>query len=364
VRLGVSAALIGDKLVSGDLEIEDGVIDQYGVGHVPGSSVALPGFIDVHIHGRDGVDFTDAAAYDYIRVSRKIAATGVTAYQPTLASGSIEDLIRALSLHPGAMRGGAKVLGFHLEGPFLSPEMPGAQNIGSLATPSIELARKLVEAGPVAQMTLAPELEGVLPVIEYLVSEGVTVSLGHSAASREATYAALERGASAFTHVFNAMARLDHREPGILGVALAHSSSYLTAIFDHVHLSDEVETLLARSASDRLVAITDGTAALGRDGAGSRLGPQPTTVTGGAPRLADGRLAGSILTMDAAFRSLIDKGLSIVEAARATSSNPAALSGLEELGALHPGNPADIVVLDDEFRVIRTVVDGVEVFTA
>lgn len=363
MRLGVSAALIGDKLVSGDLEIEDGTIDQYGVGHVPGSSIALPGFIDVHIHGRDGVDFTDAAAYDYIRVSRKISATGVTAYQPTLASGPIDDLTRAISLHPGAMRGGAKVLGFHLEGPFLSPLMPGAHRPGALTAASVESARRMVEAGPVAQMTLAPELDDVLPVIDYLVSEGVTVSLGHSAASREATYDALERGATAFTHVFNAMSTLDHREPGILGVALAHSTAYLTAIFDHVHLSDEVERLLARSGAHRLVAITDGTAAVGRDGAGSRLGARQTKVTEGAPRLPDGRLAGSVLTMDAAFRNLIELGMSLVDAARATSSNPAALSGLDDLGALHPGNPADIVVLDDNFRVIRTLVDGVEVYT-
>lgn len=364
MRLGVSAALIGDKLVAGDLELEDGVVDQFGVGHVPGSSIALPGFIDTHIHGRDGVDFTDAATYDYIRVSRKISATGVTAYQPTLAASPVDELVRAISLHPGRMKGGAKVLGFHVEGPFLSPEMAGAHRKDALIAPSLEVSRRMVEAGPVAQMTLAPELEGVIPVVEYLVANEVTVSLGHSGAGREGTYLALENGASAFTHVFNAMAPLSHRDPGILGVALAHPTAFLTAIFDHIHLSDEVETLLARSSADRLVAITDGTAIVGREGASSRLGTRRTKVFDGAPRLSDGTIAGSILTMDEAFRALIGLGLSIAQASRATSLNPAVLSGLADEVGLKPGSPADVVVLDDGYRVVRTLVDGEEVFTA
>jgi N-acetylglucosamine-6-phosphate deacetylase len=364
VRLGVSAALIGDKLVSGDLEIENGVVGQFGVGHVPGSSIALPGFIDVHVHGRDGVDFTDAATYDYIRVSRKMSTTGVTAYQPTLAARPVDEMVKTVSLHPGAMRGGAKVLGFHLEGPFLSPEMAGAQRKDALTAPSLETARRIVTAGPVAQMTVAPELEDIIPVIEYLAANAVTVSLGHSAGSRDETNRALESGATAFTHVFNAMAPLHHREPGILGVALAHDSAYLTAIFDHTHLSDEVERLLIRSAAGRLVAITDGTAAVGREGTGSRLGDRLTEVSGGAPRLPDGTLAGSLLTMDDAFRSLVELGLSIDEASRTTAANPAAMSGRDDLGTLVPGSPADIVVLDDGYRVIRTVVDGKEVFSA
>jgi N-acetylglucosamine-6-phosphate deacetylase len=363
MRLGVSAALIGDKLVSGDLEIEDGAIGQFGVGHVPGSSIALPGFIDVHIHGRDGVDFTDAATYDYIRVSRKVSATGVTAYQPTLAASPIEDLVRAVSMHPGSMKGGAKVLGFHLEGPFLSPEMPGAQRRDALLPPSIEIARRIVEAGPVAQMTVAPELDGILPVIDFLVANDVVVSLGHSAASRETTIEALEGGASAFTHVFNAMAPFDHHESGILGVALAHGTAYLTAIFDHTHLSAEAERLLVATGGGRLVAITDGTSAVGRGDAGSRLGARLTQVSDGAPRLADGTLAGSVLTMDDAFRALIQLGLSINEASQATAANPAVLSGTAEAVSLLPGNPADIVVLDDNYRVIRTLVDGEEVFS-
>lgn len=364
MRLGVSAALIGDKLVSGDLEIEEGAVDQFGIGHVPGSSIALPGFVDSHIHGREGVDFTDAAAYDYIRISRKIAATGVTAYQPTLAAGPIDDLVRAISLHPGSMRGGAKVLGFHVEGPFLSPEMAGAQRRDALEAPSLEAATRIIEAGPVAQMTVAPELDGILPVIDYLIANEVVVSLGHSAADKDATYLALDRGASAFTHVFNSMAPLYPREPGILGVALAHGTAYLTAIFDHTHLSDEVERLLTRTAAGRLVAITDGTSAVGRDGSGSRLGNRRTKVFEGAPRLSDGTLAGSLLTMDEAYRSLVDLGLSIAEAAAATSINPAALSGLPDVDGLRPGSSADIVVLDDNYRVIRTLVDGEEVFNA
>lgn len=364
MRLGVSAALIGDKLVTGDLEIEDGVVTQFGVGRGAGGSLAIPGFIDVHFHGRDGIDFTEAGAYEYVRVAQAVASTGTTAFQPTLVSRPLDRMVAAVARHPGEIQGGARVLGFHLEGPFLAPGRCGAHRQADLMEPSSEAVDRLLDSTHVAQVTLAPELDGALPAIEKFVGRGVMVSLGHSEADAAATRAALAAGASAYTHVFNAMTPFDHHNSGMLAVALSDRSSYLTGIFDGVHLTPEASKILIKAADSRLVAITDGTAAIGREGGDVRMGTRMIEVVGGAPRLKDGTLAGSVLTMDAAFRNLLDLGMTIAEASRATSANPAEMSGIEGGGTLVPGSVADIVVVDDRFRVERTLVGGVEVYSA
>ncbi len=202
MRLGVSAAVVDDAIVPGDVAVRDGLITGVGLTPATGSSIAVPGFIDIHVHGYEGVDFIDADQDDHARIARSVTSTGVTAYQPTLISQPVDDMAEAIRSHPGTVDGGARVLGFHLEGPFLSPDRAGAHNLTALKTPSIDKARRLIQAGPVAQMTLAPELVGALDLIDYLVDEGITVSLGHSEASARTTYQAVARGAAAFTHVF------------------------------------------------------------------------------------------------------------------------------------------------------------------
>lgn len=360
MRLGVSAALIGDKLVTGDLEIEDGKVTQFGIGRGTGGSLAIPGFVDIHFHGRDGIDFTEAGAYEFVRVAQSVTSTGTTAFQPTLVSRPLEKMIAAINRHPGKIQGGARVLGFHLEGPFLSPEHCGAHRKSDLIEPTEDAVTSLLESGNVTQMTLAPELDGAIAAIERLVEHGIVVSLGHSAADAPSTRAAIDAGATAYTHVFNAMAPLDHHKSGILAVALSDSKSYLSGIFDGVHLTPEAAKILIRVAGDRLVAITDGTAAIGKAG-DVKVGSRRVEVVDGAPRLKDGTMAGSVLTMDAAFRSLLDLGMTIAEASRATSAVPAAISGIEDGGTLIPGSVADIVVLNERFQVVRTLVGGVEV---
>ena len=362
MRLGVSAAVVGDRLVEGDVVVEEGRIYDVGVGRPSGASIAVPGFVDVHFHGHGGIDFVDADTEDHIRIAKAITSTGVTAYMPTLMTQTEDQLVKALQAHPGEVPDGARALGFHLEGPLLSPEYPGAHRPDLLQTPSVTFMERLMASGPVAQITLAPELDGALAVVGYLVERGVIVSLGHSSADAATTHAALDAGATAFTHVFNAMRPLRHRDPGILGVALS-SAAFLTGIFDGVHLSDEAETVLIRCAGDRLVAITDGTAAVGRVGDdGAVLGDQAVRVRDGAPRLPDGTIAGSVLTMDEAFRRLVGV-MPLVQAARATSTNPARMVGLDASG-LTPGSRADVAILDEGNRVRRTLVGGVEVFQA
>jgi N-acetylglucosamine-6-phosphate deacetylase len=363
VRLGVGAAVIEGRLLAGDLEVEHGVVTSVGLSTGEPDLIAAPGFVDVHFHGYSGLEFADATITDHRTLARAITATGVTAYQPTLWSMPLEATIAALNRHPGAVEKGARVLGFHLEGPFLSPDEIGAHDPGNLLPPSVEVAERILDAGPVDQVTLAPELDGAIETTRYLVNSGVKVSLGHSQATVKQTRQALEAGATAFTHVFNAMRRFDQRDPGILGTALADDSAYLTAIFDGVHFSDEAAVMLLRCAGDRLVAITDGTAATNSSSDKLLLGGRECLVVDGAPRHPDGTIAGSILTMDAALRNLVSLGVDLPSAVHAVSTAPTALAGVQDHGSLGVGRPADVVVLDGDLQVRRTVVAGVEVFS-
>ena len=362
MRLGVSAAVVGDAIVPGDVEVSEGLITGVGLTPGSGSSIAVPGFIDVHVHGYQGVDFIDADRDDHARIARSVTSTGVTAYQPTLISQRVDDMAEAIRNHPGTVHGGARVLGFHLEGPFLSPDRAGAHTPTVLRTPSIDETRRLIHAGPVAQMTLAPELVGALDLIDYLVDEGVTVSLGHSEASARTTHQAVSRGSRAFTHVFNAMRPMSHRNPGILDAALSQGGAFLTAIFDGVHLSDEAARVVIKCAGDRLAAITDATAAVGAGNTPVVLGRAEIEIIDGAPRLPNGTIAGSILTMDQAFRNLLELGVEFTAVARATSTGPAKLAGLADSGAIQEGRSADLVVLDDGYEVQQTLIGGAEVF--
>lgn len=362
MRVGVAAAVVDGRLLAGDVEVEDGKVTAVGLEAGASPTIAVPGFIDVHVHGHGGVDFVDATVEDHVRIARQLPATGVTAFNPTLMSMPIDHLVEALGRRPEDAGHGARILGFHLEGPFLSPDKPGAHHHAALVHPTSDRVARLLEAGPVEHITLAPELPGALEVIETLASGGVIVSLGHSTADADLTAAAIERGATAVTHIFNAMMPLHHRRPGLAGVALTHPKVWVTAIFDGVHLAAEVARLVLATAGERVIAITDGTSAVAHPGGPIVLGDTMVEIVDGAPRLQDGTLAGSILTMDQAFRNLVELGLDLPAAAAATATAPAALAGLNGLGSLAPGSQADIVVLDDRLEVLRTLVAGQEVF--
>lgn len=362
MRLGVAGYVAGDEIVRGDIDIEDGVVT--AVGLAPGDSnlVAVPGFVDVHFHGYGGIEFADCTVTEHRELARNITSTGVTAYQPTLWTMPLEATIEAIGRHPGRVEGGARVLGFHLEGPFLAPGKVGAHEPELLLLPTPQTAQKYLDAGPVDQITIAPELDGAIDTIGYLVDRNVIVSLGHSLATSDETDRALDAGAEAFTHVFNAMRPFDHRDPGILGNALGGERGYLTGIFDGVHFSDEAAMMLIRCAGDRLVVMTDGTGATGSTSTTVMLGGRECKIVDGAPRHPDGTIAGSILTMDAALRKLVSLGLSLPGATRAVSTTPARLARRDDLGSIGVGRQADVAVLDDSLEVVRTLVSGVEVF--
>jgi N-acetylglucosamine-6-phosphate deacetylase len=362
-RLGVAAALVDGVMVPGDVEVTDGRIAAHGLPSV-GLGVAVPGFIDLQVNGFGGVDFLHAEATGYIKAGKALAATGVTAYQPTFVSAPVAETLAALVTlsHLDGAGHAPRVLPAHVEGPFLSERRAGAHDLRNLAHVSIAVADLLCATGQVGMMTLAPELDGCLRLIEHLCARGVVVSLGHSDASAPIAAAGFDAGAVAVTHVFNAMRPVSARDPGLAGAALARQEVVVMAIVDDVHLARETLAVLLAATRGRVCLVTDATAAAGVGDGEHRLGGRIVHVAGREVRLADGTLAGSVLTMDAAVRNLIGAGVSFEEAVDAATRVPARLLPVEGMGRLRVGDSADVAVLDDGLEVLRTLVGGVEVF--
>ncbi|HWO79204.1 N-acetylglucosamine-6-phosphate deacetylase, partial [Gaiella sp.] len=267
------------------------------------------------------------------------------------------DLAAALASVPEAVRG-PHILGVHLEGPFLSPSRLGTHRRDGRRDPDPALLERLLAAGPVRLMTLAPELPGALELIDLLHSRGVVVSLGHTDATAAQAHAAFDRGVRAVTHVFNAMRPLAHRDPGVVGAALARPDVVVQAIVDGVHLDPDIVRLLWRAAAGRLSLVTDAIAGAGLGDGTYALGEIEIVVADDVVRSEDGMLAGSALTMVEAVRNLVALDVPLEGALEAATSVPARVLDAPDLGRLVPGGPADIVVLDDALEVVRTLVGG------
>jgi N-acetylglucosamine-6-phosphate deacetylase len=367
MRLGVGSALVGGELVEGDVTIGDGEVAEVGVRPAGPGGTAVPGFVDLHINGVAGVDFLTTDVEGYRRAATALASTGVVAFQPTFVSSRVDAYADPLAVAAEVAADHADlplVTGVHLEGPFLSPLWPGAHDPVHLRAPDPALAARLVNAGPVRTITLAPELPGGLDLVERLVRAGLVVSCGHSDADAPAAHAAFDRGARAITHIHNAHRRWKPRDPGLGGVALVHPDVTVQAIVDGVHLAAESAHAVFLAAGRRFCLVTDAIEAAMRDARESELGGRRVQIRDGAVRLPDGTLAGSVLTMDEAVRNLVASGASLADAVHAASAAPARLLGRDDLGALQPGAPAHLTVLDEELRVVRTLVGGVEAFAA
>lgn len=370
-HVGVAAALVDGTLVPGDVVVEDGLIAEVGASPTGGHGLAVPGFVDLQVNGFAGVDFLETDPHGLARAA-EAPATGVTAFQPTLISSPLEAYAPALEVIAAAARVGvavpgglaAHILGAHLEGPFLSPTFAGAHDPANLVAVDTAVADRLCDAGPVTYVTLAPELPGGLELVSHLVRRDIVVSLGHTDADAATAHAAYNRGARAVTHVHNAQRRWSSRDPGIAGVALSRTDVVVQAIVDGVHLAPETALSAYRAAAGRFALVTDVIEAAGRGNGTFRLGDRTVHVNGAEVRLEDGTLAGSVLTMDLAVRNLVGLGVPLTAAVAAATSVPARLIGRDELATLRPGTPADIAVLDDGLRVIRTVVHGREVHRA
>lgn len=327
-------------------------------GPVEGLPIVLPGFVDLHVHGGGGADIMGSQGAVTV-TARTHARHGTTSLLATTVTAERKDLERVFAETGATIRervpGSARVLGIHLEGPFINPEKLGAQP-DNVRPGSIEEIQALHTLAPIRIVTLAPEMEGHLAFIAALRSMGIVPQLGHTLGSYEMGKAALAAGAQGFTHLYNAMTGLQHRDPGMVGAALAHAE-YAELIPDLLHVHPGA-MLAAFRAIPKLYCVTDATAGAGMPDGTYPLGTQTVTKCGGGVRLEDGTLAGSTLTLDDALRNLVSIGLSLEDASRRVSSYPADYLGLEARGRIGVGCWADLVVMTPSLQLTAVFVEG------
>jgi N-acetylglucosamine-6-phosphate deacetylase len=323
-----------------------------------GHAIVLPGFIDLHVHGAGGSDIMDAGEA-VATVARTHRRHGTTALLATTMTAPLDEIRAALQAVAPAIAtrpsGGAKVLGVHLEGPYINPGRLGAQPDFARAMTLDELAA-LHAVAPIVTITLAPEVDGHLALIAPLRAAGHIVQIGHSNGSYEDGVAALRCGAAGFTHLFNAMSALHHRAPGMVGAALAHAQ-HAEIIPDLLHVHPGAIHAALR-AIPGLYCVSDATAATGMPDGDYRLGRHTVHKCLGGVRLADGTLAGSALTLDQALRNLVAIGLPLDQASRRVSTHAADYLGLAGHGRLQAEAHADVVVLDQALAIQRGLVNG------
>ena len=369
----------GGILTGGTLMVDDaGLIAEIGSSHTAAARAddldatglwVLPGFVDVHVHGGGGADFMHGTTDAVRQIARTHARFGTTGLLATTLTASREATDRAIMAArevrvagPGA--GEARVLGVHLEGPYLCPARRGAQPEAFVRLPDAEeLAHWItLGGGAVRRITLAPEMPGAEAVVREAVAAGVTVSVGHTDADAEAVEQAVGWGATAATHVFNAMRGLSHREPGAAGACLARPEIVCEVIADGVHLHPLiVRLILAAKGAAGAVLITDAIEGAAMPDGVYELGGQAVTVRDGTAAFADGTLAGSVLTMNRAFfNALAFAEISVTHAARLSSANAARHLGLGgTLGEIAVGLAADLVALHPDTGAVEwTLVGG------
>jgi N-acetylglucosamine-6-phosphate deacetylase len=329
--------------------------------------VLLPGFIDVHVHGGDGADAMDADPDGLRRMARFHARHGVTALLPTTWSAppaALEAAVGAIAEAAGPVEGGATIVGAHLEGPWINPARAGAQDPAGIRPPDPAEARRLLNlrSGTVRLVALAPEMPGAEELIAECRTRGVVVAAGHTQASWEQMVAAAAAGVRHVTHTFNAMGGFGHREPGTVGAALAVPELRCELIADGHHVHAGAMALLARAKGPGgVVLVSDAIRAAGLADGDVDLGGRAAQSCCGAVRLADGTLAGSVLTLDVAVRNFAAAtGWGWPDLARAAAGNAAEALGLSSKGRLAPGLDADLVLLSDDGAgdVVLTVVEG------
>jgi N-acetylglucosamine-6-phosphate deacetylase len=362
-------AFIGNAIQDDTLlVVDDGVIaaiDQLarppaGAERVEG--LIVPGFIDVHVHGGDGADFMDADPEANAHILDFHATHGTTALMATTLSASRHDLQAAVeAIAATSSERGAAIAGVHLEGPYINVARAGAQDRASIRHADIHEVAALISEAPRMRwmITVAPEIAGVRALIEHF-RDRVIFSIGHTSATHAEAVAALEWGATHFTHLFNAMTPLRHREPGVVGAALQSGDATAELIADGIHVHPAVLWIAARAMPYRITLVTDAIRACGLADGTYKLYEHDVVVRDGSARLADGTLAGSVLTMDLAVKNMVElAGLPIEYVLPLATAVPAAVAGVaDRKGKIAIGYDADLVVLDERLEVERVIVRG------
>jgi len=328
--------------------------------------IIAPGFVDIHTHGGFGVDLMTSTLNDTRKFIEKLPETGVTSFVPSTGTDRFENLKKFVEKFSSIrVEKGSEVVGIHFEGPYLNPEMAGAQPKEHIRPPSIEEVKRLSEPfNKVAKrLTLAPEVDDGINFIRILNDLGIIVSIGHTNASYEQAVQAFSAGARIVTHIFNGMRVFHHREPGVVGAALTFPTVYVETILDLIHLHPvAVELVYKCKGSKKMVLVTDAIAGAGLPDGAFKLGSMEIIVQDGVSRLPNGALAGSTLTMVKALKNAVKIGIPLAKALEMATLTPCKAMMIKGKGSIIEGNDADMIILDKDLNIVATCLKG-EIFS-
>jgi len=353
------------SLIRGQITFDKRIVDVFPA-PVESNDYILPGLIDLQVNGSHGIDVMSADAEQLASLSGQLAREGCTAFLATAVTSPLDRIERVEAAIGRAIERsdevhGAAILGMHLEGPFISPSRLGAHAALNLE-PSGEPLERVLALPSLKLLTLAPELPGALAATRRLTDRGVRVSIGHTDATLDQARAGIEAGARMFTHLFNAMRPLHHREPGVIAAAFAPSPAYAAVIPDGVHVHVEMLRLAWRTRGAAGTILTSDKVALAGTAGTADLGRGRARIVQGAARLADGTIAGSIISMLDGVRLMVGEGgISVGQAAMLAASNPAKLLGLTDRGRIEVGGHADLLLLNRKLELKAVFVRGREI---
>lgn len=327
--------------------------------------ILIPGMIDVHIHGANNYDMMDGTTKSIQEVSKKCAETGCTGFLATSVSSSLEALLSMIKSVKKVIGNekGAKIVGIHLEGPYLNIEKKGMQNPKYLRHPNLDEMELIFQEAEnlIKMVTIAPELPGGIELIRYLTSKNVVVAIAHSNATYEEAQIAFQEGVTHITHCFNAMPGIHHRSPGLVAAALEDNNVSVQAIVDGVHLHPGIVRLMHKiKGPDRMVLTTDALQAMGVGDGDYLFGGHHVTVKDSIARLKDGTLASSTVTMNRSLKLSTEFGISLEDSIKMSSTTPASILHLNQIGKIEAGYDADVVLLDDDYNVMATFIKGLQ----